>query len=294
MDEKRRQAFLNATKKMMASNTSDADILSSLSELGVGEDDANMLIRDVKKQSSPAAETKISPREVAMASDGNAWKESIEKRIQEEKQRYISAKEDGTGERKMPEDEFPKHFISKGEGDQYIPQLKTGGREKIKEIIVESQIGKVEAKKTPGPPKPKKAAAPKETEDDILQTEKKIIEQMARIERKMVEIEREIRAKGGAKGKAGSKVAKKAVKIAAVRKTAAKKAKPAPAPKAPKMQLKKSAPARKPSKPKPRPKLNPVFAGPPIETKSSGQKGRIAKKDPGIKSAGAKKKTGGK
>ena len=194
MDEKRRSALLGAAKRLIEAGETDADITASLAELGVTEDEAALLMREVR--GGAGAETKpeirISPREMAVSRESSAWKESIEQRIKEEKGRLLSeeAAESGRNGEKMPEDEFPKHFISKGEGDEFMPQLKTGGKEKIKEIVGESQIGK------PGAGAAGKKARELEAPEGTPEAEKIIIRGISRIEDRLDEIEEEVRGAG--------------------------------------------------------------------------------------------------
>ncbi len=148
MEEKRRLVLMNATRRLIEAKATDEDIASSLSELGLDAEEAGIIIRDVKNGLYPQ-EQKISQKAMAMASDSGSWKESLSNRIEEEKAKYVSAKTDANPPEKMPEDEFPKHFISKGMGEQFIPQLRTGRKEMVKEIIVESQIGRARQEKVP-------------------------------------------------------------------------------------------------------------------------------------------------
>ncbi|HLC92745.1 MAG TPA: hypothetical protein VJH23_03485 [archaeon] len=193
MDEKRRAALLGATKKLLAAKASDADIIASLSELGVTEDDASLLIREIKEGQAPTL-PKISPREIALGPDKSAWKESIDKRIEEEKLKHVSSKSQEAPQEKMPEDEFPKHFISKGNGEEFIPQLRRGGKEGIKEIIVESKIGSTK-QETQNPRLAKLSQGKNEGDVSGMQIpegERIIIEKIAHLEEKIDELEKEV------------------------------------------------------------------------------------------------------
>ncbi len=201
MEEKRRAALLTATKKLVAGGAVEQDIMASLQELGATADEAGMLLNEVRKAVEPPV---LPPLQRKNTEEKEIWKESIEKRIQEGKSRYVSEKTSADAVM-VPEEEFPKHFIGKGTGEEYVPELKKGGRAATREIIVESKIGSL----------PKRQTWAMAHDGG---TERILIEKMSHIEKALEALEKEF-AESTSAGKRSPKK-RKAAKIAQKRRGA--------------------------------------------------------------------------
>ncbi|MCR4369199.1 MAG: hypothetical protein NUV67_04810, partial [archaeon] len=139
MEEKKRQAILNATRKLIETKTPEADIIMSLKELGIEEDDAQQYIEEAR---NPQKETKVESDKENAASQGSEGKKSGEKQNP-----FWSGMLSGIG--KKPGQEKPQEL--RAEKKNYMPRLKTSGKGKVTEIIADSAFDtKTKTPKEPG------------------------------------------------------------------------------------------------------------------------------------------------
>ncbi|MEK6958157.1 MAG: ATPase domain-containing protein [archaeon] len=135
MEEKKRNAVLRATRKLVETKTPEEDILLSLGELGLDEDEAKKMLGEAKTNhvwGEPAEEPfpgkKPGPREEAEKQGAKRpmffdFREMLEKK---------SAKPEKVQEEKNPQKDSAH--------ENFIPNLRKGGRKAVKEIIAESPL----------------------------------------------------------------------------------------------------------------------------------------------------------
>ena len=175
MDEKKEEAILKATKKLLETKTPEEDILISLEELGLGRVEGEKYIAKARKQAEEEPEAETESAAPAEKSGGVKQEEApAEKGKGHEK----SAGQDEGAEKKPA---FWKKFLEKkaetekprsGEkgaaesgGKTFIPKLKKGGLGKVKEIFPESPLDRRdEGGKTGAAESEKKSAGKERTE----------------------------------------------------------------------------------------------------------------------------------
>ncbi len=159
MDEKKKGAFLEATRKLIKSGTPEDNIITSLKELGLKEEEAVEILAKAKLAEAKSPEEKKTgfwgTKEEGMLTKSDKEDAAEEKSSQEQEK----AKEEYRGKsfidnflkKDAPEKKGEKEAKPKKKGG-FIPKLRTGGRAGIKEIMVESPLGadKKTAKKTGG------------------------------------------------------------------------------------------------------------------------------------------------
>lgn len=138
MDGKKKQAFLQATGKLLQNNTPEADIINSLKELGLEENIAKQILNEAKKRNQKPKGGFWGPEGKGILGD-KGKKPVLKPKIS----------------MSMPKKEKPekgvnffKNFLKKEENETektkprkektFIPKLKKGGKIKVQEIIEKS------------------------------------------------------------------------------------------------------------------------------------------------------------
>jgi archaellum biogenesis ATPase FlaH len=114
IDEKKHMAVLQATKRLLALNTSDSEIVESLKELGLSEEEAGKVISEAKQDKSIMAEAQ-GEREKLEAKKGSAEQEASESPAKEEEQEPKKMQEQGkeqAEQKKQEKVDFNKQELS--------------------------------------------------------------------------------------------------------------------------------------------------------------------------------------
>src|SRR3989344_4754851 len=147
MDENRKQAFAKAIKKLLESHTSEEDIIISLKEMGLDKKEAIETLEFAKKlptkkdeaKAQESGEQKINTKE---SSKKNFWGSEEDGMLDSAKKEKTLVKNEEAGTafwKKILKEEGQKEEPKKGKSN-FIPELKKGGKERVKEIIVESPL----------------------------------------------------------------------------------------------------------------------------------------------------------
>ncbi len=144
MDEKKLAAAVRGAKKLIELNTPEDEIASTLRELGIPEENTAWVIAAGRKL---AAENAAAPKPVP--------EEKNRQPLPVMRQDIVQERGRGNGD-SVAQRKPPQGFVQKKKmqarrevsllrkilpfGRSYIPKLRTGGRKRVKEIIVESPL----------------------------------------------------------------------------------------------------------------------------------------------------------
>lgn len=120
MDEKRKTALLRGAMKLVEMNTPEEEMITTLQELGLKNEEAKGLIEEAKtlvKREPEARKTEEAPEDLSTL-----------------------IAQDKKEQKPKPGTPFWKKIFPIGR--DYLPKLRTGGRAKVKEIFVESPLDK--------------------------------------------------------------------------------------------------------------------------------------------------------
>ncbi|GEM_PF-6055056 len=131
MDEKKKAAAIRGARKLAELNTPQDEIISTLIELGLREDEARQVIAE--SASVAGAEKAQAPKkeEQAAVQDAPQEQETENKAQPRPAQAFRKAAPAGQPSLWKKISPFKK---------SYIPKLRTGGRRKIREIIADSPL----------------------------------------------------------------------------------------------------------------------------------------------------------
>ncbi|MCH7902804.1 hypothetical protein IIC68_03555 [archaeon] len=183
MDEKKKQAFLQATGKLLKNNTPEADIITSLKELGLEENTAEQILSTAKKSAEKPKGGFWGPEGEGILGQAKTIKKPKKTQIGMRKK-----EKPGKGV------DFFKNFLKKEEGKTektkprkektFIPKLKKGGRIKVQEIIEKSPLDQ--------PQKPAEKLTGKKLDTEIEKHETtKLDEMINSLEKKKTETKEE-------------------------------------------------------------------------------------------------------
>lgn len=178
MDEKKKSAVVAAAKKLIEKNAPEEDVLMGIEDLGISENEARKILDSLLPK--PKKESAEPKREESQK------KELGEKEARGDKKTSEAASKEKTPEKAVNYEALSTHASGifaavpkTGEKKEkaYIPKLRKGGKEKIKEIIVEPQIGKKTAQERPARGEEAIITKLSEMEEKIEGLERKLVEE---------------------------------------------------------------------------------------------------------------------